>query len=1071
MDLDSLLNDVVRQEEVVPQFKAPVPQTLIKRGQIDFSDFVPADLTAALAERPALKAPAKVLIKGPAKKPAKPSVPADLGPEVPALPTTGPKVVKVKAEKAVKAVKAEEEEAVDEAVEPEKAMKALFERAKAAESQVKIGLKTDAFVPMNRKMFKSYILAAYAPYKLLPLAAAPDPDACAKAAAESKSSLKMFQYQQFVRDYIQRASPYRGILVYHGLGSGKTCASIASMEALYQKGQYPLYVFTPASLEENYRGDITKCGPFMFRTNNFWTWFPILNLKAKTPEAEMSMKLLNMPLSLLRKQKGVWIPDPSKRVGKDFEELKPEEKAAVRNQIRDHMDSRIQFKHYNGLSVKTLKAWACDTPHMFDGSTVVIDEVHNLVRLINNSNLGDFYTTEPADLSQYIPKYCEKGKKYRIAYLLYRMLCNAVGCKIIALSATPIINVPQEVAILANMLAGDTRMVETSVPGISAEANASILKLLNGHDEVDFAEVASESGNTVIRFTPVPSGCTKIFDPATKAFKGFLRQDIDASAPKEILRERDLDDWFSRIKEVLKSKGIVPAAPSFRSLQRLPDTENEFGEIFINKVDLKVKDDMKGILSNRLAGLISFYKGGKADFMAQVTSDEVVYVEMSDKQLEQYTEKRNEEILRERKKKVAPKAGVAYEEVTKNQNTTFKIFSRAVCNFAFPEGFERPYPSDFREAYKLTGEKGGKVDAKGQEQDEEALLEAEANQAEYDDDEEGIAPGPVVPPPPTEAPTTYDLAISEIFTRLKSPESKPLFSKDNLKEMSPKFQAVLTKLGESAGPVLIYSNFKKLEGVGLLAVSLEAQLDYSKLDIVKTATGWALSPESLANSGKKNRYIVYTGDENKEKRSVLLKIYNGAWSKLPSELVAQVQEMAGVKTNLHGEIVKVIMITQTGAEGISLSNVRQVHILEPYWNYVRLDQVKGRAVRICSHMDLPPEERKVDIFTYIAKFGKGQKIDETLKNMDGGISTDEQILRLFMAKKQLADSIMDIMKSSAVDCELMETENGGIACYKLPGKPDMTASFNPDIKEHLSESAGMMRVAKGGQAPPFEPPL
>ena len=38
--------------------------------------------------------------------------------------------------------------------------------------------------------------------------------------------------------------------------------------------------------------------------------------------------------------------------------------------------------------------------------------------------------------------------------------------------------------------------------------------------------------------------------------------------------------------------------------------------------------------------------------------------------------------------------------------------------------------------------------------------------------------------------------------------------------------------------------------------------------------------------------------------------------------------------NLRGSIVKIIMITQSGSEGISLKNVRQVHITEPYWNKI-----------------------------------------------------------------------------------------------------------------------------------------
>ena len=69
-----------------------------------------------------------------------------------------------------------------------------------------------------------------------------------------------------------------------------------------------------------------------------------------------------------------------------------------------------------------------------------------------------------------------------------------------------------------------------------------------------------------------------------------------------------------------------------------------------------------------------------------------------------------------------------------------------------------------------------------------------------------------------------------------------------------------------------------------------------------------------------------------------------------------------------GEIIKILMITSSGAEGISLRNTRYVHITEPYWHPVRIEQVIGRARRICSHQDLPPELRPVNVFLYLMRF-------------------------------------------------------------------------------------------------------
>ena len=66
------------------------------------------------------------------------------------------------------------------------------------------------------------------------------------------------------------------------------------------------------------------------------------------------------------------------------------------------------------------------------------------------------------------------------------------------------------------------------------------------------------------------------------------------------------------------------------------------------------------------------------------------------------------------------------------------------------------------------------------------------------------------------------------------------------------------------------------------------------------------------------------------------------------------------------------MITSSGAEGISLKNVRFVHIMEPYWHPVRIEQVIGRARRICSHSELEKKYQTVNVFLYIMCFTESQ---------------------------------------------------------------------------------------------------
>ena len=116
-----------------------------------------------------------------------------------------------------------------------------------------------------------------------------------------------------------------------------------------------------------------------------------------------------------------------------------------------------------------------------------------------------------------------------------------------------------------------------------------------------------------------------------------------------------------------------------------------------------------------------------------------------------------------------------------------------------------------------------------------------------------------------------------------------------------------------------------------------------------------------------NMPCVRGGDE--EMSDIIRKVYNNDFEELPKSLKSQ-SEKSG-KNNLRGDILKVLLTTKTGAEGIDLHNVRQVHVVEPFWNPM-VKQVKGRAVRVGSHVQLPPSDRTVEIFTYLASITKPQ---------------------------------------------------------------------------------------------------
>jgi len=179
--------------------------------------------------------------------------------------------------------------------------------------------------------------------------------------------------------------------------------------------------------------------------------------------------------------------------------------------------------------------------------------------------------------------------------------------------------------------------------------------------------------------------------------------------------------------------------------------------------------------------------------------------------------------------------------------------------------------------------------------------------------------------------------------------------------------------------------------------------------------------------------------------------------------------------------------------------------MEPYWNPVRTDQVKGRAVRICSHIDLEYSEdptlnqRTVEVYTYCSVFDTEAllkpdgssgfpRIDQTILNGDGikakealevgfvvaegvkdyVVTSDEYLYSLSERKKKLLQNIQNLMKTSAVDCQINEYENEDdqLACITLPGNPSNYA-YHPILKKDIAETSTALKLEPAAQEAPL----
>jgi hypothetical protein len=197
---------------------------------------------------------------------------------------------------------------------------------------------------------------------------------------------------------------------------------------------------------------------------------------------------------------------------------------------------------------------------------------------------------------------------------------------------------------------------------------------------------------------------------------------------------------------------------------------------------------------------------------------------------------------------------------------------------------------------------------------------------------------------------------------------------DLLKIYSIKFYKIMKKIKSCQGTVFVYSSFKEFGGLK----SFIKVLEYHKY-------------KDFNDHGKgKLRYAVWSGDETAEKKELIKDFFNK-------------------KENEDGSMLKVLLGSPAIKEGVSLLRVKQVHILEPYWNMSRLEQIIGRAIRFCSHKDVPLQEREVKVYIYIAT---GLKSTE--------LTVDKHIMSLCFKKKELTDQFETVMREMAVDRYLFQ---------------------------------------------------
>jgi len=923
----------------------------------------------------------------------------------------------------------------------------------------------------------------------------------------SDSPLKI--YQTLVQQYLSFETPYRGLLVYHGLGTGKTATAISLSEGL--RGQMRINTLLPASLETNFIGEIMGdkvkgkmgWGKDELNIDNTWSFVKISEIDddfkdSYKLDAKVLRSIQNETVRAIKKQedkdlekkaksiRGFFIPDKD---GQKYEDLKPEEQEFLKKELEYLIKTKYNFIHYNPFPkvksdkinyskedelgeededlylldeedkknvltnnmkiVKDLdkrlkfnkKNFNVDSP--FYGECVIIDEVHNFVREILNPS------SKPSKV-------------------FYEWIVNAENVKLVFLSGTPVINKPSEIAVLYNMLKGLIKIytftIKTDIT--IEEVNQKCKDLFYKNTSlIELYYVEKKMGKIIISFIQERSDFESLLNPEDKSEIVYTVQ-----SRKEGLRTFDefMNEIYDGLHELFDEEDILPMKETYNELSPRNKSsllrgksviyDKELNMIFNRKQKLFdiLEDDVLTDMTNNDNFMRYFFEGRdeipemKRILMKRMLMGLTSYYPIDRSSIVDMPVVVDPEYLPQglENHKIVQKMNVVPCMMSQTQFEKYMDMwskEKSMDAFARMRGYDEDSPFHYhmrtRQSCNIVYLDDDFRTTKKTEDNKELIEDMKAK------------------------------SFQKIF------DANSLKIDKDLKNLSPKMFQIMKNVdkfmedGNPTGKILFYSDFRSDGGSEAFELVLRSN-GYEKFD----------TKDPQKDKGK--RYTFITGSEGPEERSVSKEYFNN-------------------ENNKHGEYIQFMIISSAGAEGISLTCVRQVHILEPFWNYVRVDQVLGRAIRMRSHLDLPKEDRNVEQYLYLSTLPQGDNLEDVYKslindenktwlmpelgeenikvelnkpdnrdfkevldsiirvNVDtGGESADNHLFEIMERKYRVSLEINSIIKESSLDCIQHTRDDPALndKCIRFSDKLSGEIAYFPGISAKTLENIDIVQL-------------
>jgi hypothetical protein len=257
----------------------------------------------------------------------------------------------------------------------------------------------------------------------------------------------------------------------------------------------------------------------------------------------------------------------------------------------------------------------------------------------------------------------------------------------------------------------------------------------------------------------------------------------------------------------------------------------------------------------------------------------------------------------------------------------------------------------------------------------------------------------------------YKPEILETYGRFLSPPE--------IGKYSHKIASICETIRSSVGIVMVYSQYID-GGLVPMALALE-EMGFARYGFASHTRSLFKEPPTKEVIG---RYVMITGDRNFS----------------PNNL-ADIKYITD-PANKNGDNVKVVLISRAAAEGLDFKNIRQIHILEPWYNMNRNEQIIGRGVRNLSHCGLPFKQRNVEIYLHATK------------PIDDEEPADMYVYRYAETKSIQIGKVTRLLKEVAVDCILHIGQTNFTIDALLPENTGVTLELSSESGKEVDYEIG-----------------